>query len=136
MNKQFFIGGIVGGIAFFLLGWLFYGILLMDVFAGMAGSAINVEKEPMDFISLFIGQLSWSFLLAYVFANWSKTTNAADGAKNGAIIGLFTGIGFDMTMYGTSNFMLLNGTLLDIVLWTAICAISGAIIAWVMGKVK
>ncbi len=30
--KNFIVGGIVGGIVDFLLGWLFYGMLFKDIF--------------------------------------------------------------------------------------------------------
>lgn len=136
MNKSVLVGGIVGGIAFFLLGWVFYGILLMETFQSMEGTATGVAKEEMDYAFLFLGQLSFGFLLAYIFGNWANISTLSGGLKGGAIIGLLSGIGWDLTMYGTSNFLTLNGTLLDIVVWTVMNAICGGIIGMVMGKVK
>ena len=42
MNSKVLIGGIIGGIAFFLLGYLFYGLLL-----GKTMSACMTCQRPM-----------------------------------------------------------------------------------------
>lgn len=130
------IAGLVGGITFFLLGYLFYGLLLVDLFKDMSGSAINVEKRNMDFASLFLGQLAWGVFLAFVFDQWSKTKSSAGGFKIGALLGLFTGFGMNLTTYATTNMMTLEGALFDVLVWTAICGFSGVVIGTVLGKVK
>lgn len=38
-TSKILMAGIVTGIASFLLGWLFYGLLLMSTFESMAGTA-------------------------------------------------------------------------------------------------
>ncbi len=43
------MGGIVGGILFFLLGWLIYGMLLMDFMNNHTGAAGNVSRSEPDF---------------------------------------------------------------------------------------
>jgi hypothetical protein len=136
MNKQVLIGGFVGGIALFLLGWLFYGMLLVDTFAELQGSATGVEKEEMDLPLLFVGNLFSGLLLSYVFGNWANISTAAGGLKGGAIIGFFTGASFDLIIYSTTNLMSLKGAMLDVVVWVVMTAIAGAIVGMVMGKLK
>jgi len=136
MNKKVIIAGLLGGISFFLLGFLFYGILLADLFKEMSGSAINVEKQVMDFVSLFLGQLAWGVFLAFLFEYWSKTKSAAGGFKTGTLVGLFTGLGMNLTTYATTNMMTLEGALFDVMVWTGICGLSGVVIGTLLGKVK
>lgn len=44
-TKRFLLGGLAGGIAFFLLGYLFYGTLFSDFFSKNAGSATGVSRQ-------------------------------------------------------------------------------------------
>ena len=65
--KKWVIGGITGGILYFLLGWLIYGMLLMDFMNNHSGSAGNVSRTEPDMLYLAIGNLAMGFMLAYVF---------------------------------------------------------------------
>ena len=64
--KKLLIGGIVGGILFFLLGWLAYGKLLETFFATHAGTAgnLNVADKDIKFLYLCIGNLLMGLSLA------------------------------------------------------------------------
>ena len=42
-TKSFLIATIVGGVSFFILSSLFYGMLMVDFFAANAGSATGVR---------------------------------------------------------------------------------------------
>ena len=134
MNNKFLIGGIVGGIAYFLLGWLVYGILLMDFMTSNPGSATGVMKAQGDMIwwALILGNLLGGFALAYVLSK-AGVMNAAGGATVGAIFGLLIAASFDFTMYGTSNIMSMKGMLADICASTVMSAVVGAIVGWVLG---
>ncbi len=43
-TKNFLIGGIIGGVVFFLLGWLFYGYLLTEFFYNNE----SIDEMPME----------------------------------------------------------------------------------------
>ena len=59
-TKKFLIGAIVGGIVYFLLGYLFYGKLLSDFFIKNAGSATGVNRAMDQFVW-------WSLVLGNIF---------------------------------------------------------------------
>lgn len=136
--NKILISGLVAGIAVFLLGYLFYGVIFMNTMEGMTGSATGVMKEmdTMVWWALILGNLLWGFLLAYIFGMWANISTFMGGLKGGAIIGLLAVAAFDLTMFGTSNLMTLGGTLLDIVIFTVIMAIGGGVAGWMLGRGK
>ena len=136
-SKKFLIGGIVGGIAYFLLGWLAYGMLLTDFYAKNAGTATGVAKDPKEMIywALVLGNFAGGFLMAYVFSK-AKIASAAAGAATGAVLGLLITAMYDFIMYGTANIMNMTGLCADLATSTVLSAIVGAIVGFVMGMGK
>ncbi len=47
-TKKFLIGTLAGGVAFFLIGYLIYGIALTDIMAQQSGSATGNEIDGSD----------------------------------------------------------------------------------------
>jgi hypothetical protein len=134
--KKLLTGTIAGGIVFFLLGWLVYGILLanfMHHHVGYAGTVI--EKKDMDYVFLAAGQLLMGALLAWIFIKAGINT-LAGGLVAGAVIGLLLSSAVDFTMYGTTNVLSKTGILADVAASTVISAIAGAVIGAVMGGKK
>lgn len=136
-TKNFLIGGIVGGVLYFLLGWLFYGNLMNQFFTDHPGTATNVERaaDQMEWWALALGNLLFGFLLAYVFSK-SGVSTLTSGLITGGIIGLLASSGVDFTMYGTSNIMSKKAMVADIATFTVMSAIVGAIIGAVNGMLN
>ncbi len=134
--KKFALGALVGGVVFFLLGWLLYGLLFMNYFEANVGSATGVNKESMNMIALFLGNLAMAALLTIIFLRWAGISTFMGGLKAGALIGLLVVLGFDLTMFGTTNIMTLNGMLMDVVVYTVMSAITGGVIGWLLGMGK
>ena len=128
--KNFLIGGIVGGIADFLLGWIFYGILLKDTFPKPDGAGV----ENMTFI--FLGCMSYGFLISYVFSLGEGISKCIPGIKAAAGIGLFTCLAmqFFANMYKeTIDFKLMG---IDVLTSVVLLGIVGAVVAVVNGKME
>ena len=125
--KNFLITGIVGGLVDFLLGWLFYGILFKDTFP-MTG------KENMMFI--FLGCMSFGFLMATVYTVVSSIEKCVPGLKTGALIGLFIALYSDFFM--NVNNPTVNYTMIatDIAVTVVMSSLVGAVMAVVNGKMK
>ena len=136
MNTKTIIAGILAGVAYFLLGGILYGMLLADTMASMAGSAKDVMRTPeqVAFPFLIIGNLFAGFLLAYIFGQWANISTPMGGLKAGAIIGFLAVSSFDCTLYATSNIMILQGILIDIVVFTVMSAIAGGVAGWWLGR--
>jgi hypothetical protein len=133
--RKILFGGIGGGVTLFLLGWLFYGMLLAGFMADNAGSATGVSREmdQMQMWALMLGNLSYGFLLAIIFGRWANIQTAASGMKAGLILGLLIGAGIDFILYGVSNLMNLTAVFVDIITFAVMTAISGAVVALILG---
>lgn len=136
-SKNFVWAGLAGGITYFLLGWLFYGVLLMDFMQNMAGSARGVDRgEEMLMWAIFVGNLASGFLLSYIFTQIGNVNTAAAGAKAGFWLGALVSAGVDFVMYGTTNLMILRGVLVDVLVFAVLSAIAGTVVGWVISKAK
>lgn len=136
-TNKFLVGGIIGGIAVFLLGWLVWGMLLKDFMVTNSGGATNVMKpdDQMVWWGLIVGNLFNGFAISYILSK-AGVISAGGGAYVGAIVGLLIAAAFDFTMYGVSNLMTLNGVLVDIAANTVVSAIVGAIVGAYFGMGK
>jgi len=135
-TNRILLAGVAGGIVFFLLGFLVYGVLLMKFFAANQGTAQGVMKDPPAMWALAIGNLAWGFLLALIFGRWAGITTLGTGAKAGAIIGALVATSYNFNSLGTTNVTTLNAVLVDIVVFAIMNAIIGAVVARVLGSSK
>ena len=134
--KNRLLATLVGFVVLFLLGWLVYGMLLMDFYANNAGSATGVMRTEDEFIwwALILGNLFQAYLLVYIFGNWANITTFSDGLKAGAIIGLIMGLAFNLSMYGTSNLMNMTSALVDPLVSAFNMAITGGVVGFMLGR--
>ena len=135
--KKLLMGGIVGGILYFGLGYLVYGNLLMNFMKDHPGTATGVDRamEDFDFLYLAIGNLAMGFLLAYVFVK-GNVNSLANGLITGGIVGLLMCVGIDSIMYGVTNIISKTAMAADIAAFTVISAIVGAVVGMIMGMGK
>lgn len=133
--KKLFMGGIVGGILFFLLGWLIYGMLLMDFMNNHTGAAGNVSRSEPDFLYLAIGNLAMGFVLAYIFVK-GNVNSMANGFITGGIVGLLIAVGYDCMIYATTTVISKTAMAADVAVSTVMTAVAGAVVAMVMGMGK
>lgn len=130
--KKLFVGGIVGGVAFFLLGYLIYGMLLMSFMGSHPGAAGDLSLKEPNFLYLIIGNLAMGFLMAYIFIKANVNSMAA-GIMTGGVVGLLMVVGYDCMMYGTTTILSKTGMAADVVAATVMSAVVGAIIGMVLG---
>jgi hypothetical protein len=135
-TNKILVGGIIGGVVFFLLGWLIWGIILAGYMAANSNQCMMKPMDQMVWWALILSNLAWGFLLAVVF-DWSNTSGWLDGAKKGAIFGLIMGLSIDLGYYSMST-MYSNLTVLcvDVLITVVMVAVAGALIAWSMGLVR
>lgn len=129
--KKFLVSGIVGGIVSYLLGWLLYGIVFKDQFPVKEG-------EVMNMFMIAHGSLVTGLFIAFIFTKWANISNWKSGLKAGAVLGLFLALYYN----SFANAMNANTDIdcqmigLDIALSIIMGAITGAVIAVVLEKMK
>ncbi len=127
-TKKIIVAAIAGFVVYFLLGWLFYGVLFTDLYPKPEN-----EAEHLQFVAL--GCLFFSLLISYVWVKWAGFTNWISGLKAGAIFGLLYGTSMNMFMASGMQFVMEN-FIKDMIATVVSVAILGAVIAFVNDKMK
>lgn len=126
-TKNFLVSGLAGGIADFLLGWLFYGIIFMDSFP-------QPEESSNAMVMIFLGCITFGLFIAYIFTKWANISTAGTGAKAGAVIGLFVALFYNFFNMAMTTDVAIQTVALDIAISIVMTAIVGAVIGAVNGK--
>ncbi len=127
--KNFIVGGIVGGIVDFLMGWLVWGILLKDTFPQEPGAVENM-------VHIFLGCMCFGFLISWVFSQGEGISNMAAGIKMAVGIGLFMSLCTNFFMNMTNETMDYKLVAIDVIASMVLSAAVGAVVAMVNGKMK
>lgn len=131
ITKKVLIGSVVGGIAYFLLGWIIYGILMKDYCAANFGQEGMRAEADMVLWAMGLANIAAAMLMALIFS-WANINSLLSGARVGAIIGFLTAVSIDLSMYAmTTMFKNWSALFVDVLLVTLMSAIAGAVIIWV-----
>ena len=122
--KNFLIAGIVGGTVDFVLGWLLYGMLFRDQFPG----------EMPNMLFIFLGCMTFGFLIAYIFTKWASITRFTTGMVAGAVLGFFLSLWNNFFMRSNSLDVDYQNMLLDIMIGVVMGALVGASVAFINNK--
>ena len=126
-TSKFFIGGIAGGVIYFLLGYLIYGMLLanyMHSHSPMQG--VDRSMDTLVYWALIVGNLLFGFAISYAVNRGGASVTG--GLATGFVIGFLFSAGFDFTMYATSHSISLHQVAADVAAFTVISAIAGAVV--------
>jgi hypothetical protein len=129
-TNKILVSALMGGVAYFLLGWLVYGILLASIFT----PAEAIQKNPMEVWAMIVGSLAYGVLIAIIYGRWANISTFVTGAKAGAVLGALSAVWIDFSMFAMYNFTDLQTSLIDVVVHAAISAITGGIIGWWLGR--
>jgi hypothetical protein len=133
MNSKVILAAIAGGLTFFLLGWLIYGVLFADSMeSGMSENAISVMREEPVIWGYGIANLAMGLFLALVYNGMGKKT-FMKGAVAGIWIGILWAIGMDFSMYAGMDLFPLSIIPMDVGMTAVLTGISGGVIGWVLG---
>lgn len=125
LSKNFLIGALVGGIVFFFLGFLFYGVLFTTIYPPS-------EEDNMLFV--FLGCMTFGVLLSYLFVKLG-IADCKSGASFGAVLGLLLGLYSNFFMY-SSKAVNYQNMFIDVLIMVVMGAITGLITGFVFKKLK
>ena len=129
-------GTLFGGIAFFFLGWLVWGMLLMDFSKANYNQTIYLPEDGMIWWAMIVSNLVLALLVTLAL-NWAGAKTIVDGLKFGAIVGGLYALTTDLGMYSMTNVILnLTAVVVDTLAYTVVTAITGVVIVLLWGKQK
>ena len=126
-------GTIFGGITFFLLGWLVYGILLMDFMASNSNNCAMRPDSEMIWWAMILSNLIFGLIVTLIL-KWSGASKPIDGIKIGALIGLLLCLAIDLSMYSMTTMYNITAIIVDAIVTTVLVGISGLVIVLTWGK--
>ncbi len=126
MDKKCILATIAGGVALFVLGYVFYGLLLADFFAN------DLMSEAPNYMALAGGQLAGGALLALVLS-WKGAEGPVEAFKAGAGVGVLYSLSMGLTMFGTTEGLNTMTTVIgDAVVMLVMYGIGGMVVAKVL----
>lgn len=129
-TKKLLMGTVVGGITYFILGFLIYGILLAGM---MQGGCMRAETD-MVWWAMIAGNLGFAMLLSYVFLK-SGVSGFGGGAQVGATIAFLVSLSIDLMMYATTTVMADPSAIaMDVAASAVMGGLAGGVIAMVISK--
>lgn len=134
--KRFIIGTVVGGIAFYILGYIIWDILVADFYAANRGSAVGLTKDAPVLWAAAVGTLAYAALVTLGIGTRAGVTTVMDGAKVGAVVGFLLWLTVNMIFFAYFNISNLTVTIVDPLLEAVRAGLGGAVIAVVLGKVS
>lgn len=127
-------GTIFGGIAFFFLGWLVWGIFLWDYMLQNSNTTLNRTENEMIWWAMIASTLVLA-LLQTLTLKWAGARNWIDGLKIGALVGALYALSVDLGIFSMTT-MMTNVSLIivDALAYALIMAVTGALIVLTWGK--
>ncbi len=134
MNTKTILGTIAGGVAFFLSGWLIYGIILENLMKNEDPNGFMRPDGNYIWWALIAGNFVWGFFLTWIMQSRNET-GWQKGMMTGLVVGVCTGLAFDLGMYAMSNlFSEFGPVFIDVIANTLLYVIAGAVIGLVLGS--
>jgi hypothetical protein len=134
--KKMIIAGLLGGVAYFFLGWLVWGILLMDIITYPEDmvQVILIPEEEMRISFMIISCLAYGLFMAYIFNKWASISTFKTGAQAGAMIGAAFSIIVGTSMHSMYTFTSIPNIAFDTLANLVTSAIVGGIVGWYLGR--
>ena len=132
--KRLAIGTIVGGVTYYVAGYLIFGVGLADFYTANLGSATGLYRNAPLQWAVALGSLSLAALITLGVESRAAPTIAA-GFIVGAVIGFLVWFGVDFIRYGNANAWNLTLTIVDPLLEVIRGGITGTVIAAVLVRV-
>lgn len=127
-------GTLFGGITYFLLGWLVWGIILMDFMSANMNTCANRPNGEMIWWAMILSNLSAGLLLT-LFLNWSKASGISGGLKLGTVFGLLYACIVDFSFWSmTTIYSSLAVLIVDLLISAVVFGIVGMVIVLTWGK--
>ncbi len=130
--KQNLLATLAGTVGMFLLGYLIWGLAMVEFFE--SHTLVNVMKpdEEMNMLFIFLGNLFAAFGMATLYGKWAGGVHSFGGGFTfGAWVGVIIGIGMGLVWLGTSNFMDTTGHVAEAVIDIIYYGLIGGVIALV-----
>lgn len=138
MLTRVLVAAVGGGITFFILGFVIYGLILESTV--MKPNMIEYSglmKEMPNFAPLVLANIVSALLLAYIFDKWANIRTFVGGMQGGAVVWFLISLSFQLMFLA---FMNLHKNYIpaiaDVLASTVMGAIGGGVIGLILGMMN
>ena len=133
---KFSVATLIGGVAYFLLGWVVFGIILRDLTAlpDDVAAVVQIPEEEFKISFMIISCLILGAFYSLILMKWANVSTFTGGLKVTALIGgLYTlVVGFSMASMFRMNSV---DQIFINAIGDAVCSgLTGGIIGWYLGR--
>lgn len=130
---------VAGGITYFVLGFIIFGLILDPLVfkPNTSAEVAKLMKDPPDWVFLILGNFVAAFLLAYIFDKWATIRTFVGGFIGGAIIFLMVGLYMQLMFAAFMKFS--NGLtpiIADLIGTAIVGGVAGGVVGIVLGKMN
>ena len=130
---------LAGGVAFFVLGFIIYGLVLdpLVMKPAMNPEAAKLMKDPPSWIPLVLSNFVTAFLFAYIFEKWATIRTFVGGMSAGAVIYFL--IALSMQLMFAAFMSISHGpapAIADVIGSAILGALGGGVIGLVLGAMN
>jgi hypothetical protein len=135
MNIRVLLATVVGAVTIFLLGYLFFGILLAPYTTAGEIPYPGLRKVPPDMLMLVLKNIVQAFLLVYIFEYLAGIRTFFGGVKAGAVIMFLITLSQNLSMLSIMNLHTgYTPNILDLAGETVRAAFGGGVIGAILGR--
>ncbi len=133
---KFTLSTLIGGIAYFLLGWLVYGILFQDALAIAPEFAEKVQypDEHIKISLMFASCIVWAALFTFIFMRWANISTFVGGLKAGALLGTLITLSSLLGLAAQFKIWSLASIPMELVANIICSALMAGLIGWFLGR--
>ena len=132
MKLSTILGAIAGGIAMFLVGYLFFGFLFADFFMANSNQYPGLMKDPPNVLLIFLFNLVWAWIIAFVMEYSIREVSPIGGAILGAVLMFAIALGMDIEY---EAFMNMHKSFVPLIAHMVIVAFMGALAGIVIAMI-
>jgi uncharacterized membrane protein YqhA len=134
-TNKLLVGTLIGGVAFFLLGWVLYGMVFGKTLAELMPNMAAIQRPNMeyDMVAMVVANLALGFFLAYIFEKWASIRSFMGGLVAGATLFFVIAFAYDSIWHATTTVGSWGGTVLDAVISAVQGGLAGGVIGWWLG---
>jgi len=126
-------GTIFGGISYFFLGWIIYGILLMGFLSDNMNQCA-ARPDEMIWWAIILSNFTAALLLTLLL-KWFGAKGIVDGLKIGSLFGLLYASTVGLSSWSmTTMYTKFGALVVDVLASTVVLAVTGMIIVLTWGK--
>ena len=130
---------VAGGITFFILGFIIFGLILdpLVMRPNMSPEAAKLMKDHPDMVFLILFNFVGAFLLAYIFEKWATIKTFVGGFIGGAIIYLIISLYTQLMFLAFMNVSHgLTPVVADLIGTSIVGGGAGGVVGIVLGKMN